>query len=862
MKLWPFFSLLLLAQQPALHGQGAMNTPSENERKGDAALADGLWEVAELHFRECLADDALAPEAKSQVAIRLAETLIREGNAAEALELLAQSFVDKNPETPFWKAQALAGQRHFSEAVGIFSTLLAEPSSPHFTEAGMTQASLQLALGQPDAALETLSKLLSDSDAATKVKIRLYQVEILLDLDRTKEAREAMPDAASVALADRPLASFLEAQLRLGEGHPDEAEEGFQELLNHPQGQSLIRHHSAAIGLADAIRAQGNPEAAASSLLSFIQDQPDSPLLEPMFKRILQWLPEKPTSTDPILERLVLWVTPSALPTLNRIGWVRGDGAAAWPVNVPPSDQSELLAFSIYASAVGLHRIGTPEAKAESQRLLNRLRLEYPDHFLASRALYQSARWLLDAGSVDQAFSILNTLRETAKFPELKGEAAFLEAHTAYQNGDPKLAIQLFDEAAKNLAAPEARSARLQAAVARLRSGDPRTAILVQNQGTPQDKDLEADLELERALATTPPSAAKPAIEEFLNRFPDHPRAPEARLAAAEAAFAGPEPDLAFARAQLDALAASPEKAADLPAPRIALARLRIADLSKNSAATIAEAQAIIDTYPGDPAADEAALTLGRNLFQAGNYNSALLVLKKLAAADSNPVRSQVAWLLAARSAALGGTPQSKEDALELFDNAIASKGPLTSIATLEKAAHLIDLYRLAEASAFLAKWTKTLTENDPLQLPAGLLLGEALYAQGSGNPSSMVEALAVYDKLLAHAKSQPALLNRLQYLRGTTLEQLPDEKNPGKKREKEAFQAYYSVLETTTPPAEWEYFERCGFGALALLEKAERWQTAISVAQKIASFKGPQSETAAARAKKIKLEQMIFEDD
>ncbi len=85
------------------------------------------------------------------------------------------------------------------------------------------------------------------------------------------------------------------------------------------------------------------------------------------------------------------------------------------------------------------------------------------------------------------------------------------------------------------------------------------------------------------------------------------------------------------------------------------------------------------------------------------------------------------------------------------------------------------------------------------MQLPAGLLLGEALYAQGSSNPASLVEALAVYDNLLAHAKDQPALFNRLQYLRGTTLEQLPDEKDPTKKREKQAFQAYHSVLETTT---------------------------------------------------------------
>ena len=628
-----------------------------------------------------------------------------------------------------------------------------------------------------------------------------------------------------------------------------------QELINHPQGQSVTRYHSAAIGLADAIQAQGNPGEAADSLLAFLRDHPDSPLLEAIFKRILQWLPEKPSVTDPILESLARWIPPPVLRDALPVDTTQPGSIAAWPVYTPADSLTALSAFALYTRAIGLHRIDTPESRAESRVMLNRLRVEYPGHLLANRALYQSARWLLDDGSIDQAFSILNTLRDTAKSPVLKGEAAFLEARIACLNGDPKKAIQLFDEAATALAAPEARLARLQSAIARLRSGDLNGVTLIQQSGGTPDKSLAADLELERARSTTPPAAARAAIEEFLTRFPDHPRAPEARLAAAEAALASPTPDLQFARDQLETLSAGPE----IAAPRLALARLRIADLSKDPAAAIAAAQAIVDTYPTDPAAAEAALTLGRNLFQTGSYNTALLVLKKLADSETQPARAQVAWLLAARSAALGGTPQSKDEALVLFDKAIESSGPLAAIATLEKAEHLIDMSRLAEASAFLAKWLKTLAENDPLQLPAGLLLGEALYAQGSSNPASMVEALAVYDKLLAHTKNQPALLNRLQYLRGLTLEQLPDPKDPSKKCETQAFEAYYSVLEATAPPAEWKYFELCGFKALTLLEKAKRWQAAVNIARKIASFNGPGAKDAAARASKIQLEQMMW---
>ena len=266
-----------------------------------------------MHFRQCLADPSLAAEAKSLVAIRLAESLIRAGNPTEALELLGQSFVAKNIETPFWKAQALAAQDRFSEALEIFHTLLTDPATPHRTEAGFTQASLQLALGQADAALETLAQITPTSDAAVVVKIQLYQVKILLDLKRTAEARHALPRTDTIAPADRPLAAFLEAQLLLDEGQPAKAESGFQELVNHSQGQSLTRYHLAALGLADAIEAQGNSEEATTSLLAFLQDHPDSPVLEAIFKRILQWLPDKPSLTDPILGNLAQWIPPPVL---------------------------------------------------------------------------------------------------------------------------------------------------------------------------------------------------------------------------------------------------------------------------------------------------------------------------------------------------------------------------------------------------------------------------------------------------------------------------------------------------------------------------------------------------------------------
>ncbi len=863
MKLWPLYSLLMLTGQSGLLGQGAAPLP-DSQRLGEAALRDGLWEVAEQHFKTSLYDTSLTPEAKSQVAIHLAEALIRAGNPTEALTLLASAAAAKHPEAAFWKAQALHRQGRFTDAASLFTTLLADPATPHRAEIGFTLASLQLALDKPELALSTLDKLLPKAAPELSAKVQLYQVEILLDLGRTEAARKAMPNDTIVPAAELPLATFLNAQLKLAENQAAEAEAVFQGLVSQPEGQTLARFQSAFLGLADALHAQGKTEAAVQSVLKTLQDAPDSPLLENLFSRLLQWLPDKPSATDPILEGLAKWIPPDALPASIPLGVPASNTNSvltAFPVSKKQEEASERTAFALYHLALGLRRIGTPEAKAQSQRLFQRLRVERPEHSLAARSLYDSARWLLDAGSIDEAFSLLDTLRETSKSRELRGEAAYLQARSAFVNGDSKKAIALFDEAAQQLAAPAARAAKLQAAIARLRTGDGKGAKLPTQKGSPPDKELQADLELERALSASQASTAKPLLADFLSHFPEHPRAAEARLAAAEAALDLPAPDLAFAKNQLDALSSNSEKPSS---PRLALAQLRLADLSKDSAATIALAEAIIAAFPNDPAAAVAALAQGRTLFQTGRYNPARLVLEKFAATDTDPVRAQVAWLLSARAAALGGTPQSKEEALTLFQkasDALSGKGPLASIASLEMANHLIEMARLPEASNFLGKWIKTLPENDPLQLPAGLLLGDALYAQGSGNPASLIQALAVYDRLVSQAKNQPALINRLQYLRGQTLEQLPDEKDPKQKREKQALLAYQSVLETTSAPAEWEFFERCGVRALALLEKAARWEAAIALAQKIASFKGPHAEEAAARASKLKLEHMIWED-
>jgi len=842
--------LLVLALSTALPGQDT----ADLIRKGTDALNSNLWEMAALHFEQCLTGQSLGPAEKSQVSIRLAEAWVRDGKPADALRLLGESFVSRDPEATYWKGLALAGLGRFAEAVAMLSPLLDKPNAPHRAEAGFSISSLQLALGQTEAALKTLSVLAGDPDAALAARARLREVEIMLDGGHYAEARETMPPEAAICAEDRMLAAFLEAHLLLAEGHPAEASAEFKNLIDRPQGQSNSRYHAAAVGLADSLRAEGRTDEASSFLLTFIQDNPGTPCLREMFQRLLDWMPDPPTLTDPVLERLAQWIPPADIPGTGLIATTISGAVSAWPLTHASRD---LIEYSIYTRALALHRVGTPEAKSEARRLLTRLRMENPGHILASRALFESARWMLQDGATERATRILDTLRETAGSLETGGRAAFLEACSADSLGERERSVALFDEAAKKLSEKEAETARLNSAILRLSD----TTTLVKSTGSPEDGALAADLELEQALVANSAEARRVALDDFLMKHPDHPRAAEARLAALEAALSVPKPDLDAARARLAALTASPEKSNGVSPVRIALVRLRVADLSNDPPAAIATAREILKQFPVEPATAEVSLVLGRNLFQTRSYNDARLVLEKLASTDPDAERAQAAWLLAARAAALVPTTQSQQEALTLFDNVIKLKVSLAPVAMLEKARLMIDMNRLVEAATFLRKWFDSLKPTDPLHLPAGLLLGESIYAQGAGNPTSLSEALAIYDKLLVHTQDDPALFNRLQYLRGRTLEQIPDEKNPTRKREKQAFIAYYSVLEITTSPAEWHYFELCGFRAISLLEKADRWPAAIACAKKIASFKGPRAEEAATYASQLQLKHNIWED-
>jgi hypothetical protein len=825
------------------------------------AMGDGLWDVAALHLTAAASAPDIPADQFQEVQMLLAQCLIRGNRPDEAIAILAESVVREHPETPFWQGQALAGKGRYADAAEMLSSVAGNPELPFRAEAAYTAANLRLSLSQADAAFETLSLLETSEDTTMIAGSKLRRISILIDLGRIEDARALFPEPGTIPKGLSRFANLLEGYLLMAEGGAAEAQPLFSALLSDPQGQSLAHYNLAAIGKADSLAAQGKTEAATESLFSFIQSRPETSQLAPMFKRIIAWLPDKIATTDQAtLVRLAEWI-PVSVPTGSGFVNTEADtAAAAWPAASKPL--TDLEVFALHARALAIHRVGTPTATAEAASLLQRLRLLAPRHFLVPSSILTLASWKLEEGEGDAAFDMLDSLQLSAKSPLVKGEAAFLKALDAFEKGDTTLAAGLFDEATELLDGENRASAAFNSALSRL-ADDPSASINIQNLDTDTVETLSEDLRLERALSADSPEEAKPALDAFLKDNPNHPRATEARLAITEAALATAPPDLSLARAHLDTLMASGDLLPDKLAARLAIARLRLLALSGDDPGAIAFATKTIESFPGTPIASEASLILGKTLFRTGSYNEARLALEKLAAAEPGTQRSQAALLLAARSAALGATAQSRDEALAIYDRTIAIDGPFKALAILEKARLLIDLNRLPTAIESLSTAYAAISLDDPARLPTGLLLAEAIYARGDTDPESLSKALEIYDSLIGLSEGSPARYFRIQYLRGLTLEKLPKPDDATSTRIAEAREAYFSVIDRPAdpPPAEWEWFERSGFRLLSILEADEDWKAAISIAAKIASFGGPRATEAATRARQLRLKHLVWED-
>lgn len=808
-----------------------------------------------MRFQQQLDTHPAAPEEQKRLRIFLGESLVRAKQPEQAIAVLHHESLSDSVIALFWKAQAWQIAGEIQKAIGLLDQVIAAENSMFEAEAILTRARLQTRLGAYRDAIAGLN-LLTTTKSALANRAKLDQTRLFLQTGKIEDARKTLPSPETLRGTEKRDAQLLHASLLHAESSFSQAAQAFQSLLAQYQkdGEALpVAIHPAAIGYARALASLQQRTEATDSLLSFVQNQPSSPLLDEAFDLLRPLLLNRTGEEDPvaslIMDRLIQWSVASPILPYS----IMADSSAGAADRIPAFStlsHPELHAQALFLRILALGQSSDAESAEAQRRLVSQMRWDHPNHPLAQRAIIEQARTLYRLDRPESARELLQNLLQTPAHSSPEVEALLLLAKNLFAQQDFTAAAEAFEKAAQTLTAVSKTTARFNAGISYLLAGDFDELRRLQDESTPS---LRANLELEHALfsAKQQPQIALPLLDRFLVEHPKHPRILEARLAMAFCAMEQIPPQTSVARALLDTL-----KEEKNHADQIVLANIQWFATTQNHTQTIALCQQFLESYPESPQIAKVTLLLGSALYQNGDLNDARQTLQKLE--NTHPEQSAPALLIAARAAARTGTPQSLAESIELFDKIIQSASPLAPFAALEKARTLIDTKSsaaLQQAITELQNLDPKLEKNPLLRITAGLLWMESLYALGGSEPSRHEQGLQLQKQLLERKDLTDDDRNRIYYFRGLTLEQL--------QRADEALEIYYKVIEaaTQTHPHQWDFFERCGFNAVALLEKNQRWESAVALAKQLSAFPSPRAKEAAERAERLSLEHMILDE-
>lgn len=825
------------------------------EQQGLKALADFLPDVAASRFQSALAEKELTVPDQMRIRLLLAESLIRSNQPDEATKILDDPSLKDQASALFWEAQALRAQGKFAEAIALFDLAIGTKNFPYYGESVITRSRLLSALGSHRDAIAGLN-LLTSSNSPLAIRAKLDQTHLLCLTGKYPEARKVLPALKSLRGNELLEARLLDGKLLQAESQFTKATALFTAILQEFKRDAETLPpiiHPAVIGQARAMAALNRRADAADVILAFVQAHPTSPELADAFVLLHYLQTNVPTAEDPvqnlIQQRLTDWSNTPIVAHSPMIADPGDSAISSYPL-LQELDHPELHAQALYTRILALAGAKEPEQCAQLRQLATQLNLLHPGHSLATAATIELARNEFQNQQSEKARNLLDSLLSLEQSSDHFVAVNLLLADECFEKKDFVRASLYFEKAAARLSATPRSSALFNAGISSLLVNDDASWDRLLKEASPK---LSVSLTLERALHTIKqsPEAAMPLLEKFIIDQPQHARIGEARLAMAYCALKLQRPDLSMAKAQLDSINATVVSAESLLATKILLAQ---AQQDQNTVITLS--RSFIAQYPDSPAVAEMTLNLGMALYQNGDMNDARQVLQKLE--KSHPAQAGPSLLIAARAAARTGTPQSLTEAISIFDKIIAADSPLSAFAVLEKARTLIDAKSpsgLVQAREELQKLFYKIAADSPLHTPTGLLLIEILYAQGGSDSTQYEASLKVQDVLLEKKQTSTVETHRIHYYRGLTLEQLnkPDE----------ALDVYYQVIESASKeaPADWDYLERCGFNAIALLEKSERWEPAIALAKKLSSYPTPRANEAAERAKNLGLEHMIMDE-
>ncbi len=868
-----FLTLLILPLSAAPSKKKAMQELEKNNfyQEGAKAMDGQLPDIAIGKFQNALNDKNLSTDAKAFTNLALAEALIRssitpQGNtrqAADALEILDSKELAEIPSTPIWKAEALASLGRLQEAEEALAEI--EETHTHYHHTQLARARIQMALNRNNDAVTTLHTLSASKVANVKNTAKLLAAEIYIAQARFELASESLDHVDNQNATAARLKEYLRARLLLSEGKTKEAISLFQSLITAPDLLSKRIFRASMLGLSDALAADKQTERAINTLSEYINDHPDSQLIEPFFMRLTLLLPEEVPLDHPTFIKLREWSDHKSLGDNFLIPL--GPSAATPLISRPsPDKQNDRATLALYYRAKLLARSSNAANHNRALSLFARLRTSHPTQHLSPNQLHLklSSASLLDTAYLhlkqnqpERATYTLEAMEKIAFSSELKDKASYLRGFLLAKESRHEEALAAFNLARLSSSSDIASAASLNAGIMSLLSSNLKAFEKIAASHE-QQKTLRTALLLERALwkSNVGDLSGRNDLESFIITHPDHPRENEARLALAAACVDITPADLILAKAQLEIITTRLTTEAD----QLAITRIgiRAEELAQEWSTAITIAESFIKKFPNSLNLPSIMLKKGQALYHNEDFNASRRVFQEVASKYPDSPLKIYADFYAAMAARLGGTTQSREECITMFQTIIDSSHPLANEARIQQSRILIDLRRYDEAQQALSPLKKA--QHPPLRRDAGILLADCLHRQGASDSSRYQEAVDIYNKLLNEESLPRSWNHRIHYLRGQTYESM---KHRGK-----ALDSYLDVVlradanqPSTDASEEWFWFYRCGFKALAMLETEKRWEAAVKLARRIATFKGPRAEEAEKRAINLADTHMVWEE-
>ncbi len=772
------------------------------------ALAESIPQIAIRKIEALRAGAKLGAEDRTAATLVLAEALLDAGRHAEALRTIEPLASQENPAAHSLHAHILAADGRWAEALPIYDRLDAKlglAESLHATE-------------RTEDAIAVLDSYVRANLRATTAQLRL--AGLLVETGKREPARAVLAATNAEAPGDLLWKKYLEGRLLLLENKPAEAATLLEEVTKAEEHLSESLLFAATLGLTDARIAVSGNEVADRVLESFISKYPGSAWLESAFHRLDQvYAAEK----NPPESELQKWAAAS---------------------------ESRRAALARYFVARMQMRARKFDRAASS---IDAFIGKFAGHPLLPRVHMMQADVSLERGQFTEAVRALEAAERLANTEELRAEIELRAGLVHYRQGEYLLATNKFESAARR--SPALReTATYDGALASLNQKNFEHFEEQYRELNPlrTDGELRAELILEEGLlqARHGDPRAEETLQLYLLNFAKHPRAPEARLALAELAFAGGN-HAAASRYLVVANEARRTPQTDEHAEYLAIF-LEEAKTPRDDAKVVDLARRFVTQHVESPLLPEVRLKLGQVYFRSEDYANAETQFATLAKESPASPYAENALFLAGQSAMKTINPDAVGRALELFDQVVKRDGPLKLYARQQQAIVQSGLRNEAEAVKLYDIILATQPPPEPELRHAALCAkGNSLAILGRTEPKQIEAALVVYDEVAA-SDAPPAWRNQALYKKAAALESLG--------RSEDALMAYYDVLgRSTAQDREWLWYYKAGFEAARVFEAAKDWKSAIGIYEKMAALEGPRAAEARMRVKQLRLENFIW---